>query len=129
MDHPEEATPTLYPRILIFIYALFFPIIGGVILLSINLKKLKRHMSILWLFIGFLLFESVHLKWIREDGLSIWTFFLPVGLGAIFLIFPIWDVLLKGTNTYKRKGVLVPLIVLLFIWVPLLLINFFKLAD
>jgi hypothetical protein len=57
------------------------------------------------------------------------SFFLPPVLAAILLAFPVWSILLKGTKTYKKRGVLIPIIVLLLIWVPLMIINFFKFGD
>lgn len=97
---------------------------GGAILMTINLISAGKRVRIIWLVIASLLFEMGHLGLMVYFGPSTWTFFLPLVLGAILLAFPVWNLLLKGTNTYKKKGVLVPIIILLLIWVPLMILNF-----
>jgi uncharacterized membrane protein (DUF2068 family) len=92
--------------------------------MTINLISVGRLINIFWLVTLLLLFEMGHLGLIVYCGPSAWTFFLPVVLGAIFFAFPVWNILLKGINTYRKKKVLIPIIILLLIWVPLLIFNF-----
>jgi len=125
LDDLYKAPPALYSRILILIYSLFLTPIGGVILMTINLISAGRLINIIWLVIALLLFEIGHLGLIVYYGASIWAFFLPLILEAILFAFPVWNILLKGTNTYRKRKALVPIIILLFIWVPLLILNFF----
>jgi hypothetical protein len=125
----DEATPALYSRILILIYSLCLTPLGGVILMSINMVRIGRLVNIIWLVIALILFETGHLAVLMYYGPSTVTFFLPLVLWSILFAFPVWNILLKGIKTYRKRGVLVPIIVLLLIWVPLLVINFFNLGN
>lgn len=125
LDDFDEATPAIYSRVLIIIYSLFLTPVGGAILILINLVSIRRLVNIIWLIIALFIFEVGHFWVIGYYGPSLLTFLLPLVAGAILFAFPVWDILLKGTKTYKRKSVLVPLIVLALIWVPLMILNFF----
>ncbi|RAJ78967.1 hypothetical protein CLV59_10627 [Chitinophaga dinghuensis] len=125
----EDTTPALYSRFLVLIYSICLTPIGGVILMVINLIKVRKLLNIVWLIIALLLFEIGHMGLMGYYGPSALTFFLPLCLGAILLAFPVWNILLKGTYFYKKRRALVPIIVLLLIWVPLMVLNFFDLKN
>jgi len=126
LEDLDEAIPTLYSRILVLIYSLFLTPIGGLILMIINLISVGKLINIIWLVIALLILEIGHIGLIGYYGATTWTFFLPFVLEAILLAFPGWNMLLKGTITYRKRKALVPIIILLLIWVPLLIFNFVK---
>ena len=124
LDDLDEATPAVYSRVLILFYSLFLTPIGGAILMAINLISVGRLINIIWLVMAVLLCEVGHVGLMAYYGPSNWTLFLPLIFWAIVMAFPVWNILLKGTKTYRKKRALVPIIIMLLIWVPLLILNF-----
>lgn len=129
LDDFDDTTPAIYSRVLVIIYSLFLTPIGGAILILINLVSTRRFINIIWLVIALFIFEVGHLWVMGYYGPSLLTFFLPLIGITILLAFPVWNILLKGTKACRRKGVLVPLIVLAVIWVPLMILNFVDFSD
>lgn len=122
----DEVSPTLYSKVLVLIYSVFLTPVGGAVLIAINLIMVGKVMNIIWLVITLIVLGLAHLGLLAYYGLSAWTFFLPLVLGAILFAFPVWNMLLRRIRTYKKRGFWVPIIVLLLIWIPLMLLNFIE---
>lgn len=123
LDDFDDAVPSLYSRTLVFLYSFCLTPLGGAVLMSINLIKIKRPINIIWLVIITLLLEVGHLGAMAYFDLTVVTFFLPLLLGAILFAFPVWNMLLKRVH-YKKKKLWVPTIILVLIWLSLVILNF-----
>ncbi|MFD2886983.1 hypothetical protein [Chitinophaga cymbidii] len=123
LDDFDDAVPSLYSRTLVFLYSFCLTPLGGAVLMSINLIKVKKPINIIWLVIIALFLEIGHLAVMAYFDLTMLTFFIPLLLGAILLAFPVWNMLLKRVY-YKKKKLLVPTIILVLIWLSLVILNF-----
>jgi hypothetical protein len=123
-EHPDVIVPPMYSRSAILGFSLFFSPITGGILLAINAAKISKKyvLPILLFAISYTALQVyASLKIPKGNFLGL---LVPVA-GALLLSDVLWNMYIGRKVKYKNRSILVPLIISIIIFAPLIYLVYY----
>ncbi len=116
---PDENSPTLYSKRLIYTFAILFSVIFGGIMLAINLKAVNNKKGIYPVIIFSVLYFALSIYILEQMNAGTSGTLVLGAIGALILNNVFWNKYIGKETLYHKKSYVKPLIIALSIFIPL----------
>jgi hypothetical protein len=117
---PDENSPILYSKKLIYTFSILFTVIFGGIMFAINLKAVNKKGGIYPVIIFSVLYSALSIYILGQINAGTPGTFILGAIGALILNNVFWNKYIGKETLYHKKSYKTPLIIALSIFIPLL---------
>lgn len=119
----DPHAPELYSELAVLGFSIFVTPLFGAILLSMNLKRVQNISSIP-LVLGFGILWYAFTLYVVPDGASVFQVLLLNAIGGAPLVYVLWPGVLGKGLKYRRRPVLIPIIIAALVYALFILVWF-----